>query len=226
LNTEYDCLNDPSIYNREYFQKRESIKDFQIEIELLLRLLELEPGLKVLEIGCGSGLLLSILENKGCIPYGIDISEDALEIARKRVKSGEVYAAGATNTPFEDSSFDRLVANHLIEHLPDLDHALPEWKRVLKPGGILAFCTPNKLYPDKLIFDDPGHLRYYDTRELGAILEAAGFAVVENFTVFPHLGLRALSVKLGVPLYRLFKNMPYFRYRGRSVLISASLKRN
>lgn len=211
------------IYDDEYFRMRESIKDFQIEVRLLLKLLDLKPGLTVLEIGCGSGVLLSILEEKECKPAGIDLSDDALEIARMRTKCSELYKADANQLPFEDSSFDRIVANHLVEHLPELTGALKEWKRVMKPGAIVAICTPNRLYPDRSIFDDPGHLRYYDTRELGMILESMGFKVIRGFTVFPHLGTRALSVKIGVPLYPLFKHMPYFRYRGRTVLISAAL---
>ncbi len=211
------------LYDDEYFRLRESIKDFQIEVKLLLKLLELKPGLSVLEIGCGSGVLLSILEERRCKPAGIDLSEDALKIARSRTRCSELFRADATLLPFEDSKFDRIVANHLVEHLQDLTGALKEWRRVMKPGALLAICTPNRLYPDKAIFDDPGHIRYYDTHELKKILESEGFTVIQSFTVFPHLGARALSVKIGVPFHRVFKCMPYFRQRGRSVLVSAVL---
>jgi SAM-dependent methyltransferase len=210
------------LYDEGYYRYREQTRDFRTETDILLRLLRLEPGCRVLEVGCGGGALLARLETEGCRPTGIDLLEGAVEAAVKMVDSCEVLCADAVDLPFEDLSFDRLVSHHLVEHLPDLAEALAEWRRVLAPGGVMAICTPNRLYPDPSIFADPGHLHVYDPDELGRAVARAGFDLEETMTVFPWLLKNRVSVKVGVPSYALFRRLPHFSSRGRSILLSAS----
>ncbi len=209
------------MYDEGYYRYRESTRDFRIEAEILYKMLKLEPGLRILEVGCGGGAFLAYLEKKGYRAVGVDILEKSVELASQRAKSCEVICGDALKLPFESASFDRLVSHHLVEHLEDLSVALEEWKRVLKPGGVIAICTPNRLYPSPRIFEDPSHVHIYDRSELESVVEGAGLSVEDSLTIFPHLWRDRISVNIGVPLYRFFASMPYFRDRGRSLLLSA-----
>jgi SAM-dependent methyltransferase len=209
------------LYDEGYYRDREQTRDFRTETDVLIRLLRLRPGCRVLEVGCGGGGLLSRLEKDGYEATGIDLLDEAVEAARKLVASCEVLCADASDLPFGEGSFDRVASQHLLEHIADLPGALAEWRRVLAPGGLMAVCTPNRLYENPTIFDDPGHMHIYDRRELSETVERADFSVERCFTVFPGLGSDRLSIRAGVPLYRLFYRLPYFRDRGRTILLSA-----
>ncbi len=209
------------MYDEGYYRYREQTRDFRAETDILIRLLRLEPGCRILEVGCGGGAFLARLEQEGYEATGVDLLDEAVESARKLVQGSEVLSGDASDLPFEDGCFDRLVSHHLVEHLPDLPAALYEWGRVLRPGGIMAICTPNRLYPNPRIFDDPGHLHIYDPDELRRAVSAAGFEPRESVTVFPGLWKDRISVKVGVPLYPVFSRLPYFSGRGRSILLSA-----
>ncbi len=209
------------MYDEGYYRYREQTRDFRVESDILMRLLRLKPGCRVLEVGCGGGAFLSRLKEAGCDAVGVDFLEEAVAATRELVEQAAVFQADAARLPFEDSTFDRVVAHHLVEHLPDLPGALGEWKRVLTPGGTIVICTPNRLYPSPRIFDDPSHLHIYDRAELCYTVERAGFSVARSMTVFPGLSKDRISVAVGVPLYRLFRPLPYFKNRGRSILLSA-----
>ncbi len=208
-------------YDESYYRSREATRDFAVEAELLYGLLQPARDSRILEVGCGGGAFLAFLEGKGHRPTGVDVLEEALEAAGKAAPRSEILAADAGRLPFADASFDRLVSQHLVEHLDDLPGALREWRRVLAPGGVLALCTPNRLYPCPSLFDDPGHVRIYDPGELRRAVEEGGFEVRECYTIFPHLWKGKISVWVGVPLYRPFMRLPRFRDRGRSLLLSA-----
>ncbi len=211
------------MYDEGYYRYRESTRDFLIEARLLYSALELSPASRVLEVGCGGGAFLSFLEGRGHTAAGVDILEEAVRLASRAAPSCGIRRADAGSLPFADGSFDRLVSHHLVEHLEDLPGALREWRRVLEPGAVMAVCTPNRLYPSPRIFDDPSHVHIYDRQELAGLVEEAGFRVERSFTVFPHLWRDRISVAAGVPAYRLFSRLPYYRERGRSLLISARL---
>jgi SAM-dependent methyltransferase len=209
------------LYDEAYYRYRESTRDFRVEAETLYRLLRPHEDSRILEVGCGGGALLSYLRDKGHAATGVDLLEEAVELASRAAPGCEVRQADAGELPFSDSSFDRLVSHHLVEHLGDLTVALAEWRRILTPGGVIAICTPNRRYPSPRIFDDPTHVHIYEGSELRAAMEEAGFAVESCLTLFPHLWRDRVSVALGVPLHALFSRLPYYRDRGRSLLLSA-----
>ncbi len=210
------------MYDEDYYRYREHTRDFRVESDILIRLLRLEPGCRVLEVGCGGGALLSRLESAGFEAVGVDLLNEAVRLARDMVKSSTVLCADAVELPFDDGSFDRLLAHHLVEHLGDLPAALGEWRRVLRAGGMLALCTPNRLYPSPGMFDHPTHVHIYDPDELARAVGQAGFRVEESMTVFPGLWKDRISVKVGVPLYPMFRHLPYFSSHGRSILLAAA----
>jgi SAM-dependent methyltransferase len=101
---------------------------------------QLEPDSRVLELGCGPGILWS--RNLQRIPPGwavtlTDFSPGMLQAAHSRLPEDRfTFAfADAQSLPFADAHFDAVIANHMLYHVPDLDRALHESRRVLKPGG-------------------------------------------------------------------------------------------
>ncbi len=167
------------------------------------------PVARVLEVGCGGGELLRRVAQRARLAVGVDLSLEGLSLARERVGFGEgsgpdagsVLCARAESLPLADGAFDAVVAQHLLEHLPDPVTALQEWRRVLRPEGILALVTPNASYPDGDIFHDPGHVNLFTPTSLRATLEDAGFRVTHLATLFPYLGRHRLarfaSIRLG-----------------------------
>ena len=96
-------------------------------------------GLRVLEIGCGLGTDGAQFAQAGAHYTGIDLTEAAIELARKRFELsgliGEFRVADAENLDFADDSFDRVYSHGVLHHTPDTARAIAEIHRVLKPGG-------------------------------------------------------------------------------------------
>ena len=109
---------------------------------------QLNNGNKVLEIGCGTGLLTSEIGKMNVRLTVIDISVDLLEIARKNNASTNTtfLLEDAANMSFDDGSFDIIIGSSVFHHL-DVGRATSEFFRVLKPGGKMVFTEPNMLNP-------------------------------------------------------------------------------
>ena len=98
-----------------------------------------------LELGCGTGDLLSAAAAQGVSIVGIDIALRWLVVARRRAGStgAELVCCGAEHLPFPDRSFARVLALGLLEHCLDARTVLTEARRVLVPGGVLRLRTVN-----------------------------------------------------------------------------------
>jgi ubiquinone/menaquinone biosynthesis C-methylase UbiE len=92
-------------------------------------------GRAVLEVGCGTGLVLRSLAAVAARAVGVDLSPGML--ARARDRGLEVHEGSATALPFPDRSFDVAVSFKTLPHVPDLKRALSEMARVVRPGGVL-----------------------------------------------------------------------------------------
>lgn len=99
------------------------------------------PKAKILDIGCGDGVLLSFI--RPGILYGVDADKDSLLAASKRVKA-KFFQAKAEKLPFKNIFFDVVIATEIIEHLAKPEMMLKEILRVLKPGGQVIITTPVK----------------------------------------------------------------------------------
>ncbi len=104
----------------------------------------LPPGLgaggRALDAGCGSGKSACSLLDMGFEVFGVDSSEEAVGLCRRRFGDrAEFVKADVLALPFPDGFFDAAAAVHLLEHLPDgdLGGAFSELRRVLRPGGAL-----------------------------------------------------------------------------------------
>ena len=96
-------------------------------------------GLRVLEIGCGLGTDGVRFAKAGADYTGIDLTDAAIELARKRFElsglRGELRVSDAENLDFADESFDLVYSHGVLHHTPDIARAVSEIHRVLKPGG-------------------------------------------------------------------------------------------
>lgn len=123
---------------------------------------ELAGFKKVLDVGCGDGQIARALAAQGSEVLGIDPTELHISVARERA-GGPTYEIGsALHLPVEDSSQDAVVACLVFEHIDDVDTALSEVARVLKPGGQFSFFlnhpllqTPGSGWIDDHIIDPP-----------------------------------------------------------------------
>jgi SAM-dependent methyltransferase len=104
----------------------------------------------VLDIGCGNGLFASLAFSKPLFA-GIDPNEVALKEARSRDVHQHLLAASATALPFPNKFFNTVVANCVIEHIPNLEGTLTEVFRVLRPGGRFLFGVPSHRFADMLL---------------------------------------------------------------------------
>ena len=111
-------------------------------------LIKLPENARILELGCGHALLWK--ENISRIPVGrnitlSDLSPGMLDAAwRNLVVTGRAFKfeeIDAQSIPYEDETFDAVIANHMLYHVPDRPKAVAEIKRVLKPGGRLIATT-------------------------------------------------------------------------------------
>jgi SAM-dependent methyltransferase len=136
----------------------------------------LPPG-RLLDLGCGVGHSFELLAPRETI--GVDIDPGVL-----RWQGRETVQADMRSLPFVDGYFASVLAVQSIEHVPDPERVLTEVARVLAPGGVAIFVTPNRLTfgrPGEII--DPYHHREYDASELRALCEPH-FAEVDLWGIF------------------------------------------
>jgi len=99
-------------------------------------------GKDVLEVGCGTGLLLQRVAGFARSAVGIDLSPGMLE--RARARGLEVLEGSATALPFPDAQFDVAYSFKVLSHVPELGRALAEMVRVVRPGGHVVFDIYNR----------------------------------------------------------------------------------
>jgi ubiquinone/menaquinone biosynthesis C-methylase UbiE len=149
----------PQLYDREYFlsDRCEGYEYFREgELSLVKRhevdLLGVQPGMRVLDAGCGRGEVLLECARRGAAVAGIDYAEAAVELSRETltgVKGADIRQGEVTDLPWPDGSFDRILFADVLEHLTpgQADRALAEFHRSLGPGGLLLVHTaPNRLF--------------------------------------------------------------------------------
>jgi ubiquinone/menaquinone biosynthesis C-methylase UbiE len=96
----------------------------------------------ILDLGCGDGRFISQFE-EFCQVYGVDISQNAVRLAREAGVNAQRVDASTERLPFENGYFDLIYMGDIIEHLVDPDFATNEAARVMKPTAFLVLSTPN-----------------------------------------------------------------------------------
>ncbi len=155
---------------------------------------------KLLDIGCGTGANLEMLEQFGTAE-GVDVSDEALDFCRK--KGLNVQKGLAETLPYDDDTFDITTALDVIEHLDDDVAGLKEMHRVTKPGGHALIFVPAFMWLWGVQDDISHHRIRYTRKQIVERLERAGFrverATYANFTFFaPILAGRTIMKLTGL----------------------------
>ena len=150
----------------------------------LLRDVAGPPPLRALDVGCGTGFLALRMAELGHTAVGIDLSEEMLATARRKVVGTGLpvtFERGDAEAPPEEGApYDVIVERHVIWTLPQPRAALQAWRTLLKPGGLLILIEGIFEMSDSTIYPTlQAQLPLYGGRsgeELAAVLEAEGFA--------------------------------------------------
>ena len=116
-------------------------------------------GKKVLEVGCGSGIDAVEFARNGAIVTATDITDNAVKLTKMLAEEAgvniKVVQASADKLPFKDDAFDLLYSYGTLHHIPDVDKAMSEIHRVLRPGGTVMAMLYNRdslLYAYSIIY--------------------------------------------------------------------------
>ncbi len=123
---------------------KEQRGNLQTNLDFLAQTNLLQPGDKILEIGCGIGTVVFELTKQGYNVTGIDISRVAVEYGLHKYQGIHLEVQPAEEPAFADQTFDVVLSFDLFEHIAQIDRHVSEVRRVLKPGGYYLFQTPNK----------------------------------------------------------------------------------
>lgn len=173
----------------------------RLEHDLLLGMAGSLAGYRVLDIGCGDGMLTGTLAATGASVTGIDADPEIVAAAAATVPSATVVMGRAESLPFADGSFDLVVANTVLCLIDDRRAALAEAVRVLRPGGRLLLGELGRWSLWALTRRIKGMLgaslwrrsQFADARSLVAELSEAGVTVgvVRGAVFYPPIGWAA-----------------------------------
>jgi len=114
--------------------------------------LKIKKGFRILDVGCGDGLLIKeIIERlpkEKYIIYGIDITPIQIKKAKQRLKkykNVKIISGNALKMPFKPDFFDVVIQTEVLEHIEQPEIIMKEMNRVLKPNGLLYLTTPNAI---------------------------------------------------------------------------------
>lgn len=152
---------------------------------------------RVLDIGCGSGLFIKMLDATHTASTGIDVSDELLAIARERNPGAALLNQDMNALPFSDNSFSLVTGFNSIQYAEDAGKVLGEIKRVLKDDGkfvigvwgsaeeceaLKVLASIASLLPTP-VPGSPGPLALSGEGKVEALLDSAGFRIIENSTI-------------------------------------------
>lgn len=162
-----------------------------------------EPGLRVLDVGCGNARLAAVLRERGVAWVGLDRSAGMLQEGKFAEPTGLFVQGDAAALPFASESFDRVISISALFHVADWQRALREMRRLVRPGGRVVLST-NGAGAMKRIYDVHAQaareLGYQPTpfdrpsfnldhlAEVQAVFPTVVRHVIESALVFPEAG--------------------------------------
>lgn len=187
----------PKYYmSSDYISHTDSKRNIFERIYHIVRAISLRSKLKLissycvtdkslLDVGCGTGDFLKLAQAKGWSVVGIEPNEQARYIANKKTR-GQIFDEDYM-FKLESSSFSVITLWHVLEHLPNLEQQLNEFKRLLKPNGVLIIAVPNhKSYDAKYYkefwaaYDVPRHLWHFNKESISKLFNEVSMEVIKT----------------------------------------------
>lgn len=173
-------------------------------LNTILSSIRILPECPILDIGCGVGCNLPVLESHGLNVFGLDRSFYALSLAPKKFKSSLING-DLNQLPFKPNSIGIIVAMDILEHLEDDMNGIHELYKALKKGGILFLAVPAFSFLWGIQDEVTGHKRRYLKKEISNKLRQGGFEILKSsyfnfFLFFPILFGRRLIHFLGLKI--------------------------
>jgi 2-polyprenyl-3-methyl-5-hydroxy-6-metoxy-1,4-benzoquinol methylase len=177
------------------------------------------PKGRILDVGCGRGILPTLMRERGWEVDALEFSETAARHARDELQL-PVFVGDFVQSPYPDSSFDAVVLWHVLEHLPDPAAAIRRARQILRPGGFLIVAVPNFESLQARCtgrhwfhLDVPRHYHHFGLTVLRRLLTTNGFSIVDvshlSIEYNPYGWIQSLLNGLGFRynlLYDLLKN--------------------
>jgi ubiquinone/menaquinone biosynthesis C-methylase UbiE len=138
--TQFLDVDEVDVGSDEFFRRlRETLTRYDYKERVLRDFSPDAPGEKLLEVGCGLGVELAELGRLGFDVTGIDLAPSAVQVCNEYLERegirGRARAMNAERLEFPDDSFDAAYSSGVLQHTPEIDRAISELWRVLKPGG-------------------------------------------------------------------------------------------
>jgi 2-polyprenyl-3-methyl-5-hydroxy-6-metoxy-1,4-benzoquinol methylase len=172
------------------FDRRMDRYDLERRLQVVFETLLPESlgGCCLLDAGSGTGWFSMRAKERGACVISLDIGPNLLQEVGKKCRSERVQGSICV-LPFADATFDVVVSSEVIEHVPNPHQAFHELGRVLKPGGLLALTTPNRLWHFAISLANWMGARPYEGYENWVgYTELAAWANGENLQVVQHFG--------------------------------------
>jgi ubiquinone/menaquinone biosynthesis C-methylase UbiE len=156
------------------------------------RLAKWQPGARVADLGCGSGVFTNLLHRRGFDAVGLDLSPKLVALGQAKYPDVTFLEGDVEHLPFPDASLDGILLSGLLHHLPDPARCVAETFRVLKPGGSFAAFDPNRMNPFMYLYRDRSSLLYSSVgvtenerpllaRQISAVFKSTGFKVNTDY---------------------------------------------
>lgn len=200
----------PSSYEKDAIQSSSSTRRFwrNMKTRIILDLISKysKPKMRILDAGCGPGVILEEISREFGKKYGLfgtDVRKDMLKIARKNVPQAGFFASDLeASIGARSNFFDVIYCAHVIEHLAKPEAAFGEFYRVLRPGGVAIVTTPNymSIWPilewvwdrfyvpatsgggeSRAVWAEQ-HVTKFTKRRLSSLMKKCGFEVAEMGT--------------------------------------------
>jgi SAM-dependent methyltransferase len=146
---------------------------------------------KLLDIGCGSGRFLSLMQEQGFDVWGCELNANSREFAPRSL-AGRIFYKELSECNFPEKSFDLVIMLQSLEHIYAVDKLFQEIKRILKDDGVLYIYVPDSDFFEFSFFgpyyfnlEVPRHLYCFTRNSLGNLLSREGFKVERFFRAHP-----------------------------------------
>lgn len=192
----------PEYHSKNIFIRTLFLKRLKTAIRLTWSKLGLRDDLKVVDLGCGEGNFLKLIEEnfKNVKTFGIDIEPNVLEL--KNFLKAEIKIADIRESGFPDNFFDIAFCLDVLEHFKDLEKPVKEIRRILKPDGLLIVSLPTENWFYKLgrlfikgtISEQKGPCsspHFHSAKTIEKFLESNGFETVKKISL-PSMPLLSL----------------------------------